>query len=74
MRYRAGPVNGVSWTSADNGSYTIKLLSNRVADITGALAAGRTLGTFQVRVPGAPILESITAAIGRGKHKLAPNM
>ena len=50
-RYRTGPPNGVAWTAADDGRYVVRLLSNRVADVAGGPAAGRTLGTFVVRVP-----------------------
>ncbi|MDQ3440596.1 MAG: hypothetical protein M3478_09645 [Planctomycetota bacterium] len=68
--------DGVAWTSADNGQYIVRLLSNRIADVTGALAASRTLGAFSVQVP-APIMSSSTFAVaadlGRERQRLAPN-
>ena len=76
VRYRAGPPDCVTWTSADNGEYIVRLLSNRIADVTGALAAGRTLGSFAVQVP-TPIMTTSTTAVamdlGRGRSRLAPN-
>jgi len=76
VRYRAGPPDGVTWTAADNGQYIVRLLSNRVADVTGALAVGRTLGSFAVQVP-TPIMTTSTTAVamdlGRGRARLAPN-
>ena len=48
---------GGSWDSLDNGTYTITLNTNGVKDTTGVYAAGRTLGTFNVKI-GAAIVAS----------------
>jgi hypothetical protein len=65
--------HGFAWEPIDGAPYVVRLLSNRVADITGALAVGRTIGSFAVRVPDAPLLGTITAALREKRQKLAPN-
>jgi hypothetical protein len=65
--------HGFAWEPIDDAPYVIRVLSNRVADITGALAVGRTIGSFAVRIPDAPLLGSVTAALREKQQKLAPN-
>jgi uncharacterized delta-60 repeat protein len=49
VTYKMKPPGG-TWRSSANGRYTVRLLSNRVADTAGNFTRGRTLGTFRVRV------------------------
>ena len=65
--------HGFAWEPIDDAPYVVRLLSNRVADVTGALAVGRTIGSFAVRVPDAPLLGTVTAALREKQQKLAPN-
>jgi uncharacterized delta-60 repeat protein len=46
-RYSVSPP-GRAWTTVDSGVYTVQLLPQQVADLTGNFAAARTLGTFRV--------------------------
>lgn len=39
-----------SFTSADNGTYTVQLLDDRVIDAAGNVTPGRTLGFFEVAI------------------------
>ena len=41
---------GNTWTSADNGTYSIVLKENQVKDTLGNTAASQTLGAFQVDI------------------------
>jgi hypothetical protein len=43
--YKFTPPNG-SWTTADNGTYTVALRAGQVSDVNGTNALGATLGTF----------------------------
>ncbi len=42
---------GGSWDVTDNGTYTVTLQANQVADSSGQFAAAGSLGTFAVNVP-----------------------
>jgi hypothetical protein len=42
---------GGSWDSTENGTYTISLQANQVADTSGTFAAASTLTTFRVALP-----------------------
>jgi len=44
---------GGSWDAADNGTFSIKLLGDRVKDTSSAGASARTLGSFVVKIPAA---------------------
>ena len=44
---------GGQWDAADNGTWTIRILSNHVADTDGNLMRGRILATFDVNIPAA---------------------
>jgi hypothetical protein len=74
VRNRSAPVNEVAPTGEVSGRYDFRELGNRIADVTGALAIGRTLGTFAVRVPE-PIITTSKLAVGmtREQQRLAPN-
>lgn len=48
--YRIEPPS-TTWAEADNGTYTVDLVTHQVADIEGAYALAQTLGTFTCRVP-----------------------
>lgn len=48
--YSVTPPSGSSFTSADNGSYTISLASGSVRDINNRSAAAKTLGSFKVHI------------------------
>jgi uncharacterized delta-60 repeat protein len=74
-RHVAGVGDGGGWTQDESSPYPVRLLSNRVADITGALAAGRTIGSLSVRVPE-PVLQTTSVATSftrERQHRLAPN-
>lgn len=45
------PAPGGSWDSTDNGTYTVTMLSNAVADDAGAFVPAGNLGTFQASIP-----------------------
>ncbi len=42
---------GGTWEGADNGTYTVTLQPNQVADATGRAVSSRVLGTFRVFLP-----------------------
>jgi hypothetical protein len=42
---------GTAWTAADDGTYTITMLSKQVTDVAGNPVAPGTLGSFTVAVP-----------------------
>ena len=44
---------GGAWDAADNGVWTIRVLSNHVRDTGGNVMRGRTLATFRVDIPAA---------------------
>jgi hypothetical protein len=49
--YAITPPGGGAWSPAHNGTYTVFMQSNQVADVEGAYVAAGTLGQFQVAVP-----------------------
>ncbi len=51
-----------------NGQQSLGVLGARIADVAGALAAGRTLGTFSVRVSH-PILSTAELAVGFSRDR-----
>jgi uncharacterized delta-60 repeat protein len=59
---------GGSWNAADNGTYTIALAANQVADADGVFAAAGSLGTFTVNLGGggAPATASVADVNARG--------
>ncbi|HEV2292324.1 MAG TPA: hypothetical protein VGR35_00620 [Tepidisphaeraceae bacterium] len=66
VRYRTSAAHG---RSGDDGSHTsFHVLGSRLADVAGALAAGRTLGTFSVRV-SQPILSTAEVAVGLSRDR-----
>jgi hypothetical protein len=56
--YRITPPGG-TWDVADNGIYTVTLIGSKVAGTSGNLAAGRTLGTFTVKIGTASIAGTV---------------
>jgi glucose/arabinose dehydrogenase len=46
---------GTTWTSANNGSYSIALLTNQVNDTAGNFAVAGNLGTFTINIPQASL-------------------
>jgi hypothetical protein len=50
VTYRILATDGL-WDAADNGTYTLSLQANQVADMSRNFAAAVTLGTFRVQVP-----------------------
>ncbi|MFN3409102.1 MAG: InlB B-repeat-containing protein [Limisphaerales bacterium] len=49
--YGLTPAAGGFWSPADNGTYTVFMRSNQVADTEGAFVAAGPLGQFNVAVP-----------------------
>ncbi len=49
--YSVTPPTGGSWTTTNNGVYTVWLQTNQVSDTEGAWVAGGQLGQFNVSVP-----------------------
>jgi len=49
--YSVAPPAGGSWTSGDNGAYTVWLQTNQVSDTENAWVAAGQLGQFSVDVP-----------------------
>lgn len=49
--YSVPPPNGLEWLPVDQGSYSINILSNQVADVEGAYVSPAQLTQFQVNVP-----------------------
>jgi hypothetical protein len=49
--YSIPPPNSVEWLFANNGTYTLTLRSNQVADVDGGFAAQAVLDQFEVGVP-----------------------
>lgn len=49
--YAVTPPAGGTWSRADNGTYTVFLLTNQVGDVENAWAPPGPLGTFAVEVP-----------------------
>jgi len=49
--YSIRPPSGSVWLPADNGTYSVFIQSNQVADVEGACVAPCQLGQFQVIVP-----------------------
>ena len=49
--YAAPPPNGDTWLPSDNGTYTVWMQTNQVADTEGAWVAPGMLGQFTVAVP-----------------------
>ena len=45
---------GGQWDAADNGTWTLRVLSNHVSDTDANRMRGRTLVTFTVNIPAAP--------------------
>jgi hypothetical protein len=50
VQYQLGPGNGGTWSSADNGTYTVILQNSTVYDADSNTAPGMALGTFQVSI------------------------
>ncbi len=61
--YRVNPPNG-TWSESDEGTYTISMLSNTVADVEGLFVPAGTLGTFRVDVPLAVYIASMDSNPG----------
>src|SRR5262249_43555619 len=53
---------GNGWDSADNGTYTLSLQANQVADTSGNFAAAAAVGTFTVDVDTVPPTVSAVSA------------
>jgi hypothetical protein len=49
--YAIAPAGGGNWLPSDNGTHTIFMRSNQVADTEGAFVAAGQLGQFNVAVP-----------------------
>jgi hypothetical protein len=49
--YAITPPGGGNWSPAHNGTYTVFMQSNQVADVEGAYVAAGLLGHFEVAVP-----------------------
>lgn len=64
-RYRSTPARGAG---GNDGEPTLGMLGGRLADVAGALAAGRTLGTFSVRV-SQPVLSTAELAVGLSRDR-----
>jgi uncharacterized delta-60 repeat protein len=48
--YRALAPSGSKWTAADNGTYTVRLLSKAITNISGVVASAGNLGTLRVKI------------------------
>jgi hypothetical protein len=49
--YSFAPPSGSTWSPADNGTYTVQIGTNEVADTEGAWVTAGQLGSFRVAVP-----------------------
>jgi hypothetical protein len=67
VRYRTCAANGTTSGEQQGGS-TLYVLGARFADVAGALAAGRALGTFSVHV-APPMLSTAEVAVGLSRDK-----
>ncbi|RCJ40165.1 hypothetical protein A6770_10455 [Nostoc minutum NIES-26] len=50
--YRIDPLEGTTWNSANNGTYTIALQTNQVSDTRGNFANAGNIGSFQINIAG----------------------
>ncbi len=57
--YSIGAPNGMAWSTADNGAYTVSLLPDQVRNTGGGYAVAKTLGQFTVAVPRAVYFASM---------------
>jgi hypothetical protein len=57
--YRIAPPGG-SWDATDNGTYTITIQPNQVADKNGNPVPAGVLGSFTVDVPSAPVAKAVS--------------
>ncbi|MFL5331247.1 MAG: choice-of-anchor Q domain-containing protein [Gemmataceae bacterium] len=60
--FDAPPSPGGSWDSGDNGTYTVTLGNNQVADTDSPFSnyvTGGTLGTFQVAIPRVYLVDAL---------------
>ena len=64
VTYSAGPPVGGVWSNADNGLYTIAMLSQQVKDTDGASVTPKQLGLFTVNVPTAVYSDKLDALSG----------
>ena len=48
--YRAPAPDGTVWTAADNGTYTVRLLSKAIMNTTGVVASAGNLATLRVKI------------------------
>jgi subtilisin family serine protease len=55
------PAPGGTWGAEDNGTYTVSLQPNQVADTSGNFAAAGVLGTFQSALPPPAIAATVSA-------------
>ncbi len=55
--YRIAPPGG-AWDATDNGTYTVAVEPNQVADVTGDFAAAGTVGTFRAVLPKVYVVTS----------------
>jgi len=60
--YSIPPPEGNIWGWAYNGTYTVSMVADQVADLGGQYAAAGTLGTFLCSIDGEPILEPLFLA------------
>lgn len=62
--YSLAPPDGLLWSSADNGTYTVGIRANAVADTAGAKVPEGPLGRFEVTVPKALYLANMDESPG----------
>jgi hypothetical protein len=63
VTYQITPPGG-SWTTADNGTYTLNLVGTPVTDLSGNTVAAGTLGTFLVNLNGTSSTQTSATLIG----------
>lgn len=61
-----------AWDAADNGTWTIRVLSNHVSDSDGNLMRGRVLATFAVNI-AAPAAQRKARPLGPSRAQAASN-
>lgn len=67
VTYSITPPGG-SWDDVDNGTYTVNVVGNQVADIDGAFVVASDIGTFSVQTP---FVVTTTADAGAGSLRNA---
>jgi hypothetical protein len=68
--YKIAAIGG-SWGAEDNGTYKIRLNSNRVFDEDANGARGRTLGSFRIKLPADAAASATNLSPSRAPGRMA---